>query len=191
MSDKIDLWYFRCKWCLSAMTFPESDLDRRAGCICGGQIEFMGQVTENHSVVKEEVRSACDERCTSALGPKCVCKCGSRNHGTGLVVVIEHQNGIAFVKPMDDEAMVRGKESYGTYKLMEGIGEQKLGAILEKNRRHIWLLSTEYQLLKKYRKALKDAVGGRVHKTRMKKMLANIDWLRSLPEPGAKGENNG
>lgn len=63
-------------------------------------MEYMGRVYQER-LVKDETRCACDERCTSARGPKCDCHCGGRNHGRHAVVHVRIDCGkiVAETKP--------------------------------------------------------------------------------------------
>jgi len=55
--------------------------------LCGElALRYMGRV-EKTNLVKNGVKSACDLRCTNAIGPKCDCVCSNENHGTHRLVV--------------------------------------------------------------------------------------------------------
>jgi len=55
--------------------------------LCGElALRYMGRV-EKTNLVKNGVKSACDLRCTNAIGPKCDCVCLNENHGTHRLVV--------------------------------------------------------------------------------------------------------
>jgi hypothetical protein len=55
--------------------------------LCGElALRYMGRV-EKTNLVKSGVKSACDLRCTNAVGPKCDCLCSNENHGTHRLVV--------------------------------------------------------------------------------------------------------
>ena len=88
--------YYRCVDCLTvAATSEPLQVQRVEGWInsygecgaCGGRIESMGQVYQER-LVKPELRTPCDCRCTGARGPNCDCRCGGANHGTGLMVEV-------------------------------------------------------------------------------------------------------
>ena len=44
---------------------------------------FMGKI-KGDRYIKTELKCDCDDRCTSARGPDCDCKCGGENHGKSL-----------------------------------------------------------------------------------------------------------
>jgi len=55
--------------------------------LCGElALRYMGRV-EKTNLVRNGVKSACDLRCTNAIGPKCDCVCSNENHGTHRLVV--------------------------------------------------------------------------------------------------------
>jgi hypothetical protein len=55
--------------------------------LCGElALRYMGRV-EKTNLVRNGVKSACDLRCTNAIGPKCDCVCCNENHGTHRLVV--------------------------------------------------------------------------------------------------------
>ena len=85
--------FYRCTGCLDVCTVPEPlPLSRgytvTACGTCGQLLEYMGRAGAGGRLVSEHERCACDERCTSARGPLCVCKCKGANHGAGLRAVI-------------------------------------------------------------------------------------------------------
>lgn len=96
----VDRWAVRCVDCLGVGFVHEEPPSKwskeklTCGC-CGGEIESMGRVTRDARLAEDAVVSACDDRCTSARGPLCVCKCGCVNHGTGRVVEIRRDLGAA------------------------------------------------------------------------------------------------
>jgi len=45
--------------------------------ICAGSFENMGRVEKNR-LIHEHLAAICDDRCTSARGPLCSCKCGGK-----------------------------------------------------------------------------------------------------------------
>lgn len=98
--------FYRCRSCLSVVAV---DGKMPHGAVCGacGRSGWwhMGEVHQDR-LVKVEDRCACDDRCTSARGPKCNCRCGGKNHGTHLVVtVVTDQGKVPLVKvPSSDEA---------------------------------------------------------------------------------------
>jgi hypothetical protein len=57
--------------------------------LCGEKaLRYMGRVQQTN-LVKTGVKSACDLRCTNAVGPKCDCLCEHANHGTHRLVIFD------------------------------------------------------------------------------------------------------
>jgi len=57
--------------------------------LCGElALRYMGRVQKTN-LVRGTVKSACDLRCTNAVGPKCDCVCANENHGTHRLVVFD------------------------------------------------------------------------------------------------------
>ena len=95
--------YWRCNHCLSIIA-TEGAKEPKLDCdLCSHPMEWMGQVRQEDLIV-EETKCACDDRCTSARGPICNCKCGGVNHGTYAVVqVIKVVGKVPRVAPIDIE----------------------------------------------------------------------------------------
>lgn len=102
-SDEAARWrsrfFYRCVDCLSVSAAHGTQVYGLQCAVCRGPVECMGRV-EGDRLKKDGVRCACDFRCTEARGPICVCSCGGRNHGTGLVVkVVEDVGGVPTIAP--------------------------------------------------------------------------------------------
>lgn len=116
-------WYIRCADCLSVSmvelpTTSASTASRTiAGwrCICDGRLEAMGYVriyrTAEQLVTRDAEVCACDERCTTARGPSCNCKCGGANHGLGLGATVRQitTDSVPIVTPPGDAEKAAGK----------------------------------------------------------------------------------
>jgi hypothetical protein len=92
--------FFRCVECCNVYAIEGESRRRGWGgraytvppappaCDCGAAAdrqEHMGKVGPS-GLSREFERCACDGRCTDALGPRCDCHCGGKNHGTHRVV---------------------------------------------------------------------------------------------------------
>lgn len=120
------LVYFRCAGCLavSALEFAGQSsrdaldaafrsvnptytpADRLPVCDCDGRLEVMGVVKGQRFVTGHSHQCECNERCVDAPGPNCSCRCGGKNHGTGMRVEVEHSRdgGAPRVSPKGDAA---------------------------------------------------------------------------------------
>jgi hypothetical protein len=104
------LYYYRCNDCLEIVTSDEYYRHHELKCDCGGWYEPLGQVQQDR-LIKPELRCPCDERCTTARGPKCSCHCGGCNHGSHLLVkVIRDCGPIPIIRPPDPMAKERARE---------------------------------------------------------------------------------
>lgn len=79
--------FYRCLTCLAiiatdGMAFPDTV---KCGACEGERWEHMGRVQRDR-LVSDSMLSPCDDRCTTARGPKCDCGCGGKNHGKGWIV---------------------------------------------------------------------------------------------------------
>src|SRR5579863_10407615 len=89
----MDRHFLKCSYCerpLSVNAITEQEikfiLDQKCP-LCGElALRYMGRVQKT-DLVKSGVKSACDLRCTNAVGPKCDCICSNENHGTHRLVV--------------------------------------------------------------------------------------------------------
>jgi hypothetical protein len=87
--------FLKCSFCERPMSVnvekPEElqFILTQACPLCGElALRYMGKV-QNTNLVKTGVKSACDLRCTNAVGPKCDCPCENANHGTHRLVVFD------------------------------------------------------------------------------------------------------
>ena len=85
--------FIKCSYCerpLSVNVESREELKfilEQACPLCGEKtLRYMGQVQKTN-IVRGTVKSACDKRCTLAVGPKCDCFCINKNYGTHRLVV--------------------------------------------------------------------------------------------------------
>jgi hypothetical protein len=120
------LHFYRCADCLSICTSPEQLSYRDphgymvAGGKCGacdGSLEYLGR-TERDRLIKEHEACPCDDRCTSARGPNCSCRCGGENHGSNMTVTVRTDKGgipVALINPaarLNAEAYRTAKQGF-------------------------------------------------------------------------------
>ncbi len=156
------LHYYRCIDCLSVATSENCFRGLECG-LCAGPVEYLGQVNGGR-IFREETYCPCDERCTSAMGPKCNCACGGVNHGCGLRVRIVE---VGTVKRLDIPETGKARRQVAEFRaaLSAAAGEidrlQKLPTI-------DWGGSRDDVVrLYKLRRAIRLANSRRCHKTRM------------------------
>lgn len=85
--------FLKCSFCERPMSVNAENGEEikfileQACPLCGEKaLRYMGRV-EKTNLVKNGIKSACDLRCTNAIGPKCDCVCSNENHGTHRLVV--------------------------------------------------------------------------------------------------------
>jgi hypothetical protein len=107
--------FIRCSFCerplsVNVETREDLGLILNQGCpLCGEKaLRYMGQVRKT-DIIKQGVKSACDKRCTLAVGPKCDCPCNNENHGTHRLVVFDKVVGKLEVVERD---LLNGNENY-------------------------------------------------------------------------------
>jgi hypothetical protein len=172
--------FFRCFECLSVSAIDTAQpLAYDFKALCGAchdprPIEYMGEVKQN-SLIKREMRTPCDDRCTSARGPLCECKCGGPNHGTHMIVEFIHVVGsIPIITPPSPiSARTRAKEFRDAFNLaLAQIPGQRE---YERKRAGAYLSPTDYNQAcrgKWDRRRLRDIEKMRSHPARMKALRA-------------------
>lgn len=180
MTSDTNRWYVRCTDCLAVGVLLEQPTHDLQCGTCGGKIESMGKVSFVNGIkhLTEEVHKCpCDARCTHAIGPQCDCPCGGANHGTGRVITVVHDLGVA-PKCVMPEAEVRlqvANEYREAFQKLIG----RLNALnVEYDRRRNlrqwpYLPDAEYSMLVTFRKLKVKIAKMRVHKARMK-VLAGL-----------------
>lgn len=89
----MDRHFVKCSYCerplsVNVETREELGFILEQACpLCSEKaLRYMGRVQQTH-LVRDVVKSACDLRCTNAVGPKCDCVCVNANHGTHRLVI--------------------------------------------------------------------------------------------------------
>lgn len=111
----MDRHFLKCAYCerpmsVNAASGEEVKFILSQKCpLCGElALRYMGRV-EKTNIVRSGVKSACDLRCTNAVGPKCDCVCLNENHGTHRLVVFDRVVGLLKVVEKD---LLNGNENY-------------------------------------------------------------------------------
>lgn len=163
-------WYVRCVDCLSiaAIAEPPNVHDMRCA-LCDGPIETMGRVERNR-LVRDEVRSACDDRCTNARGPLCDCHCGGLNHGSHRVVHVIRDAGPIPKIAMPDN--FKAKRAAEEYRAARAAALAQLDPLLAARRRGEYLAGGDFRRLRELQRALSHAHQARKHDTRLQTLRA-------------------
>ena len=142
-------WFVRCVSCLSISCIEADRVPLGARCgLCDGTMESMGRV-EGDRLVKEHLLCPCDGRCTEARGPLCVCKCGGKNHGSGLLVVVTRDAGaVPRISPRGSVADLQvARLRAERFKAAEALANDTRYA-LERKRQASWLERSDFDRLR-------------------------------------------
>lgn len=167
-------YFHRCADCLSVAA-----LDReygRAQCAeCGGRMEYMGRTSKiaDSQLVRDTWRCPCDARCTHAMGPDCDCRCGGKNHGSGMWVPVTESAGavpLVHVKP--------GARKFADHyrALVESVRaaiQERYGRAIALKAGGVHLEGPEYRLYCRgaaFNRRLNEVQGYRAHHTRNRKL---------------------
>lgn len=107
--------FLKCTYCerplsVNAETPAEIKFILEQACpLCNNAaLRYMGRVQQTN-IVRSGVKSACDLRCTNAVGPKCDCVCSNENHGTHRIVYFDKVVGKLVVVEKD---LLNDNETY-------------------------------------------------------------------------------
>lgn len=111
----MDRHFLKCVYCerplsVNVETREELQFILEQKCpLCGeSALRYMGRVHQTN-LVRDVAKSACDLRCTAAVGPKCSCFCNNANHGTHRLVVFNKVVGKLEVVEKD---LLNNNENY-------------------------------------------------------------------------------
>jgi hypothetical protein len=165
-------YFVRCTTCLAVSAIDEHPASVMQCGLCAGTLETMGRVERNR-LVRDEYLCPCDDRCTSARGPLCTCKCSGKNHGSNLLVhVIRDAGKVPTVTPALGREQARlNADEYRAARLA-------LLALLDtlRNRKAAagWLDVADYNQLRALQAANRKAHEARDHRARMRTLRAAL-----------------
>jgi hypothetical protein len=190
----VRLHFYRCTDCLSICTSPQplSCRDRHgylvAGGKCGacdGSLEYLGR-TERDRLIKEHEACPCDDRCTSARGPNCSCRCGGENHGSNMTVTIRTDTGGVPVAMIDPAARVKADEYRAAKQDFWDAWNSRYRAITDKKNRGEWIAAFSVYLDGQYSaRAHHKALELRTHTGRNRKIRALAQEIRGKSDVAA------
>jgi hypothetical protein len=140
----------------------------------------MGRVQqgdEGSRLVKDHVRCACDERCTSARGPLCSCGCGGKNHGAGMAAVIRFSTDagavpVVVARTPALEAAARAR--FAEFSEVKATIKAEEEAIYARRRAGEFLPRPTFLRMLELQKGLIAASKAKLHTNRMKKLRALV-----------------
>lgn len=174
--------YYKCKACLHPVVITSDQVKMISGrkdlqCECGGKMDHMGQVYQENKYKKTEEQCACDERCVSATGPKCVCGCHGENHGSGLMIEVVVETGKVVFKAFTPEDIERGHIYLAKEKELSSLFSQHWAPVVKDINSGKWT-----NLWHDYRDAHQDyikAINGKAYKNRDKKLDLLIELYKN------------
>jgi hypothetical protein len=190
----VRLHFYRCTDCLSICTSAEQLSYRNrngymvAGGKCGacdGTLEYLGR-TERDRLVKEHEACPCDDRCTSARGPHCSCRCGGEHHGSNMTVTVRTDEGGIPVAMIDPGAHVKADEYRAAKRAFWDAWNYRYRAITDKKNRGEWIDAFSVYLDGQYfARTYHKAVELRTHASRNRKILALAHEIQGKREVAA------
>jgi hypothetical protein len=172
--------YYRCYDCLATTCIESDDKRRKVYCgICGGQLEFLGQVEGTHWTHTKEVCD-CNEACQGATGPKCTCRCGAVNHGVGFRYHEEvDATGKVTITPETNKEKhaAIASEFRSAYTAAREKMITRLGDNWRKYCNHIYLDRSTWDCCRTAEYQFGQIRKAKMHKTRMSKIAKFDAWL--------------
>jgi len=178
--------YVRCGDCLTASMIYYRDIrpDRpwkgcllTASCgICGGNIYSMGPVNGSRIVTAETLECLCDDRCATASGPACTCRCGGKNHGLKMeaYVVKTATSALPVITPKGDTDKARARAEEYRAAVDAAMSRVRANPHFGTYAQHIngkWVSEWSHVLeIKRLLAQIDDARDGKTHKGRMAKL---------------------
>jgi hypothetical protein len=152
---------------------------------CAGTLEYLGR-TERDRLIKEHEACPCDDRCTSARGPNCSCRCGGENHGSNMTVTVRTDEGGIPVAMIDPAARVKAEEYRAAKQGFWDAWNLRYRAITDKKQRGEWIDAFSVYLDGQYAvRAYHKAVELRTHAGRNRKLCALAQEIRGRNEVAA------
>jgi hypothetical protein len=166
----VSRYFVRCTLCLAVSAIDEHPASVMQCGLCAGTLETMGRV-ERDRLVRDELLCPCDDRCTSARGPVCTCKCNGKNHGSHLLVCVTRDAGkVPTVTPAlgREQARINADEYRAARTAVLAI----LDTLRARKAATGWLDAADYRQLRALQAANRKAHEARDHRARMKTLRA-------------------
>lgn len=179
--------FYRCLGCFEVVVLPERLAMEWSQTIaqcasCDQRFEYLGRAHVDR-LIQEHMRCKCDDRCTSARGPICTCKCNGENHGAGLIggyhIVTTDHGPIPTVSLPNKPRAARAKLDWVEYCALRDLVLAESDALGQQKRRDGWLSAGDYGRRMDLLRALRKAADARSHNGRMKALRA----VKTMPKP--------
>jgi len=172
-------YFVRCTVCLAVSAIDEHPASVMQCGLCAGTLETMGRV-ERDRLVRDELLCPCDDRCTSARGPICTCKCNGKNHGSHLLVSVTRDVGkVPTVTPTHgrEQARINAAE----YRAAREALLARLDTLRNRKAAAGWLDGADYRELRALQAANRKAHEARDHRARMRTLRAVLPTWTYAP----------
>lgn len=168
--------FYRCTGCLEVVAIDGDRLPMEYGrtlakCeICHQTFEYMGRV-ERDRLVTDRTVCKCDDRCTSARGPLCVCACGGKNHGAGLMgymVVTEDAGKVPTIRLRNLDRIGKARRQFEEFVTLRDQLRARFMPLVDRRAAGERLPREQWDELNRLQRAYRDACDARAHHSRMK-----------------------
>jgi len=152
---------------------------------CDGTLEYLGR-TERDRLIKEHEACPCDDRCTSARGPNCSCRCGGENHGSNMTVTVRTDEGGIPVAMINPAARLNAEEYRAVKRGFWDAWNPKYRVITERKHAGQWIDNFSlYFEGQRSARAYHKACELRTHAGRNRKIRALAEEIRGKREVAA------
>jgi hypothetical protein len=174
--------FYRCLGCLEIAALDGDRLPMDASATvatcanCDQRFEYMGRV-ERDRLVQDRVACKCDDRCTSARGPLCVCMCGGKNHGAGLMGYVLVSKDVGSVPKIQLSSTCKAREAKRQYQAavdLRAVLRLELDALLDRRRAGEYLPRPNFDRLRELQDANLKSWKARTHAARLKALRAVV-----------------
>jgi len=179
----VSRWFVRCRICLAVSAIEEHPASMMQCGLCAGQLENMGRV-ERDRLVRDEFLCPCDDRCTSAKGPNCTCKCSGKHHGSNLIVhVVRDAGKVPTVTPRigREQCRINAAEFHAAHDALL----RELDPLLAQRRAAGYLPESDYRRMRQLQAANQKAWSLRDHAARMRlfRAVLKAQTFNTAPRP--------
>lgn len=182
--------FYRCLGCLEVVALDGDRLAMNysatvATCDnCGQHFEHMGRV-EKDRLVTDHIACKCDDRCTSARGPLCVCQCGGKHHGAGMLggyfLQTTDAGPIPRVKLPSRARAIDAKRQFEEYQRLAKLIRLELGCLLDRRAAGEFLPRASFDRMRELQDANRKSWALRSHAGRLKTLRAVVKMVADNP----------
>jgi hypothetical protein len=174
----MQIHYYKCTGdCLEVVAVQQENnstsLANARCAVCEGRMIHMG-IVHRDRLVREEDRTPCNQLCTHAAGPRCDCRCGGENHGTGRVTTVTIEAGVPKLGAYNFDKAVERMREYKPLRMALAKRMEVLNNVFNRLYAPYHLRSRHYIEQRTYRQIILKL---RSHFHRIKKGTALLQYL--------------